>query len=79
MHLQPEPLELALQEVSTLALEVKRVENKPVIIPAPALSLVLMGSGVAIGFVSPPLPALTRVVSRDASVSENHYSLGIAF
>lgn len=78
MRLQLEQLELALRDVSRLVLEIRSIVNKPVIMPAPALSLVLIGSGVAIGFESPPLPALKRLVSHDASVSENHYLLGVA-
>jgi hypothetical protein len=52
--------------------------DQPVIIPAPALSLVLIASGVAMGLESPPLPALEETGQPPASVSEHHYSLGIA-
>jgi hypothetical protein len=48
-------------------------------IPAPALSLVLIAAGGAIGLESPPLPALRKSVSYEAIVFEDRYSLGIAF
>lgn len=46
--------------------------------PAPARSLVLMAAGIAIGFESPPLPALEETGQLPAKVSENRYLLGIA-
>lgn len=46
------------EKTLVLSLEAWDVVNKPVMIPAPALSLVLIASGVAIGLESPPLPAL---------------------
>lgn len=52
--------------------------NQPVMIPAPALSLVLMAAGVAMGFESPPLPALEETGQLPANVFENRYLLGVA-
>jgi len=47
-------------------------------IPAPALSLVSMAAGIAIGFESPPLPALEESGQLPATISDNCYLLGIA-
>jgi hypothetical protein len=62
MRLQREPQQSWLwRDVSTLIQDFRHDKDTPVMIPAPALSLVLIAAGGAIGLESPPLPALGKI------------------
>jgi hypothetical protein len=62
MRLQREPQQSWLwRDVSTLIQDFRQDKDTPVMIPAPALSLVLIAAGGAIGLESPPLPALRKI------------------